>query len=179
PGGRRPTRVNADDPQLDSCRASTGGANRQPFPGPTRRGPAAARGAARGCTGREPVGFRPERTSPTAAASHGTAVRCRLESRNARRVSSDSEQAFAEARAAWRAALREHVLAPPDAGFSARLAALAAAAKQRAAACEAAYRDGFEWPPARGGAKPPYELQPGTGRRGPQELWERFDEAVA
>jgi hypothetical protein len=29
------------------------------------------------------------------------------------------------------------------------------------------------------GAKPPYELQPGSGRRGPAELWERFDEAVA
>ncbi|MDQ6778321.1 MAG: hypothetical protein M3071_19355 [Actinomycetota bacterium] len=91
----------------------------------------------------------------------------------------DSEQAFHEARDVWRAALREHVLAPPDAGFSARLAALAAAASQRAAACEAAYGDGFEWPPARGGAKPPYELQPGSGRRGPAELWERFDEAVA
>jgi hypothetical protein len=91
----------------------------------------------------------------------------------------DSEQAFQQAREAWRAALRGHVLAPPDAGFSARLAALAAAATQRAAACEAAYADGFEWPPARGGAKPPYELQPGSGRRGPAELWERFDEAVA
>lgn len=71
------------------------------------------------------------------------------------------------------------MLAPPDAGFSARLAGLATAARQRAEACEAAYRDGFEWPPARGGAKPPYELQPGSGRRGPEELWERFDEAVA
>jgi hypothetical protein len=91
----------------------------------------------------------------------------------------DSEQAFQEARETWRAALRGHVLAPPDAGFSARLAALAAAASQRAAACEAAYADGFEWPPARGGAKAPYELQPGSGRRGPAELWERFDEAVA
>ena len=40
----------------------------------------------------------------------------------------DSEQAFQEAREAWRAALRGHVLAPPDAGFSARLAQLAAAA---------------------------------------------------
>jgi hypothetical protein len=39
----------------------------------------------------------------------------------------DSEQAFQEAREAWRAALRGHVLAPPDAGFSERLAALAAA----------------------------------------------------
>jgi hypothetical protein len=91
----------------------------------------------------------------------------------------DSERAFQEAREAWRAALRGHVLAPPDAGFSARLAALAAAAIQRAATCEAAYVDGFEWPPTRGGARPPYELQPGSGRRGPSELWERVDEAVA
>ena len=91
----------------------------------------------------------------------------------------DSEQAFNDAREAWRSALRDHVLAPPDAGFSARLEKLAAAAAQRAAACEAANRDGFEWPATRGGAKPPYELQPGTGRRGPANLWERFDEAVA
>jgi hypothetical protein len=94
-------------------------------------------------------------------------------------MSSGSEQAFEEARTAWRAALRGHVLAPPDAGFSARLATLAASARQRADACDAAYRDGFEWPPARGGAKPPYELQPGTGRRGPEDLWQRFDETVA
>jgi hypothetical protein len=91
----------------------------------------------------------------------------------------DSEEAFDEAREAWRGALRQHVLAPPDAGFSARLSTLAEAAAQRAAACEAAHRDGFEWPATRGGAKPPYELQPGTGRRGPEELWERFDESVA
>jgi hypothetical protein len=91
----------------------------------------------------------------------------------------DSEQEFQEARATWRAALRDHVLAPPDAGFSARLANLAAAASQRATACEAAYNEGFEWPAARGGAKPPSELQPGKGRRGPDHLWQRFDEAVA
>ena len=92
---------------------------------------------------------------------------------------SDSEQVFQDARRAWREALRDHVLAPPDAGFNARLAALAAAASQRAAACEAAYEDGFYRPAARGGAKPPYELQPGSGRRGPEKLWARFDEAVA
>ena len=92
---------------------------------------------------------------------------------------SDSEQAFQEARRVWREALRGHVLAPPDAGFSARLSALAAAATHRATACEVAYNDGFEWLAARGGAKPPYELQPGTGRRGPEELWKRFDQAVA
>ena len=92
---------------------------------------------------------------------------------------SDPERAFEDARRVWREALRDHVLAPPDAGFSARLEALSSAAAQRAAACDAAARDGFEWPPARGGAKPPYELQPGTGRRGPEKLWARFDEAVA
>ena len=91
----------------------------------------------------------------------------------------DSEQAFGDARAEWRAALREHVQAPPDAGFSARLAGLAAAAGKRAEACEAAAADGFEWPSARGGARPPYELRPGSCRRGPVALWERFDEAVA
>lgn len=91
----------------------------------------------------------------------------------------DSEQAFTDARAAWRTALRGHALAPPDAGFSARLGELGAAARGRAEACEAAHRDGFEWPPARGGASPPYELRPGTGRRGPEMLWARFDEAVA
>jgi hypothetical protein len=90
-----------------------------------------------------------------------------------------SEQAFQDARRIWREALRDHVLAPPDAGFSKRLAALASAAAARSEACEAAAADGFEWPGTRGGAQPPYELQPGTGRRGPEKLWARFDEAVA
>jgi hypothetical protein len=91
----------------------------------------------------------------------------------------DSEQEFQQAREVWRAALREHVLAPPDAGFSQRIATLSQAAKRRAAACEVADKEGYEWPAARGGAKPPYELQPDTGRRGPEKLWERFDDAVA
>jgi hypothetical protein len=91
----------------------------------------------------------------------------------------DAEEAFQEAREAWRSALRDHVLAPPDAGYSGRLSNLAEAASRRAVACEAAHKDGFEWPATRGGAKPPYELQPGTGRRGPEKLWARFDEAVA
>src|ERR1700758_3842391 len=93
---------------------------------------------------------------------------------------SESEQAFQEARRIWRDALRGHVLAPPDAGFSGRLAAPAAAgAAPGAAAGGAAPRGGSGWRPPRGGAKPPYELQPGSGRRGPEKLWARFDEAVA
>jgi hypothetical protein len=36
------------------------------------------------------------------------------------------------------------------------------------------------WRPIPGAqaSQPPYELRPGTGRRGPSELWERFDAAV-
>ena len=39
---------------------------------------------------------------------------------------------------------------------------------------------GLAWRPIAdsGRARPPYELRPGTGRRGPAELWTRFDEAV-
>jgi hypothetical protein len=37
------------------------------------------------------------------------------------------------------------------------------------------------WRPIPGAehAEPPYELRPGTGRRGPAALWTRFDSAVA
>ena len=39
---------------------------------------------------------------------------------------------------------------------------------------------GLAWRPVEGSerARPPYELRPGTGRRGPAELWARFDAAV-
>ena len=39
---------------------------------------------------------------------------------------------------------------------------------------------GLAWRPIEGSerARPPYELRPGTGRRGPDELWARFDAAV-
>jgi hypothetical protein len=91
-----------------------------------------------------------------------------------------AQSAFREAQEEWRRALESHRLAPPDAGFSARLAGLAAAAAAEATACREADAAGFEWPPHRASAnKPPYELQPGTGRRGPVELWRVFDAAVA
>ncbi len=70
-------------------------------------------------------------------------------------------------------------MAPPDRGFGARLAGLAQAASEEARACRAADAAGFDWPPHRAAdPRPPYELQPGTGRRGPEGLWRRFDEAV-
>jgi hypothetical protein len=43
-----------------------------------------------------------------------------------------------------------------------------------------ALESGLAWRPLEGSerARPPYELRPGTGRRGPGELWARFDAAV-
>ena len=91
-----------------------------------------------------------------------------------------AQAAFRAAQQLWRGALEAHRLAPPDAGFSARLSRLADAGRAEAQACRVADGAGFEWPPHRASAnKPPYELQPGTGRRGPGELWRVFDAAVA
>ena len=91
-----------------------------------------------------------------------------------------AQAAFREAQELWRAALESHRSAPPDAGFSGRLAALAQAARAEAAACLLADGAGFEWPPHRASSsKPPWELQPGSGRRGPDAGWRRFDAAVS
>jgi hypothetical protein len=81
----------------------------------------------------------------------------------------------------WAAAMRAHVMAPPDSGFAHRLQDLAAAASAENVAWEHAHAAGLLWRPVPGAesASPPYELRPDTGRRGPTELWERFDEAVA
>ncbi len=77
--------------------------------------------------------------------------------------------------------MRAHKLAPPDSGFAARLSSLAEAAAREQAAWNAAHQAGLQWRPVPGAeqAQPPYELRPGTGRRGPHQLWERFDAAVA
>jgi hypothetical protein len=85
-----------------------------------------------------------------------------------------------QASTAWADAMRAHKLAPPDLGFAGRLAALAEAASSEQVAWEHAHAAGLLWRPVPGaeGAEPPYELRPGTGRRGPEELWQRFDAAV-
>jgi hypothetical protein len=90
-------------------------------------------------------------------------------------------QAVRDASAGWAKAMRRHKLAPPDAGFAARLGALAEAAAHEQLAWENADAAGLHWRPVPGAekAEPPYELQPGTGRRGPEDLWKRFDAAVA
>jgi len=80
----------------------------------------------------------------------------------------------------WAEAMRAHKLAPPDAGFSARLRSLSEAAATEQVAWQQAHEAGMMWRPVPGAekAEPPYELRPGTGRRGPAELWARFDETV-
>ena len=96
------------------------------------------------------------------------------------RAENAAQEAFRGAQQLWRGALEAHRSAPPDAGFSGRLAGLADAARAEAEACRVADAAGFEWPPHRASSSaPPYELQPGSGRRGPQELWRRFDGAVS
>jgi hypothetical protein len=80
----------------------------------------------------------------------------------------------------WAEAMRAHKLAPPDAGFAQRLRNLAEAAATEQVTWEHAHHAGLMWRPVPGAenASPPYELRPGTGRRGPADLWERFDRAV-
>jgi hypothetical protein len=84
------------------------------------------------------------------------------------------------ASASWADAMRNHKLAPPDAGFASRLQALSEAAATEQVAWERAHATGLQWRPVPGADRsaPPYELRPGTGRRGPEELWLRFDVAV-
>ncbi|MDA8069473.1 MAG: hypothetical protein M0T77_12830 [Actinomycetota bacterium] len=83
--------------------------------------------------------------------------------------------------AGWAEAIRAHRLAPPDEGFAARLQRLSEAAAAEQLAWQQAHEAGLQWQPVRGsdGAEPPYELRPGTGRRGPADLWLQFDGAVA
>lgn len=73
-----------------------------------------------------------------------------------------------------------HKMAPPDPDFASRLQTLAAAADAERDACDEAEQAGLLWRPIPGaqGSQPPYELRPDTGRRGPADLWERFDRAV-
>lgn len=81
---------------------------------------------------------------------------------------------------AWAQANRDHRLAPPDAGFSHRLANFARAAAQLRDGFQAAANAGLGWKPQAGvsNALPPYELRPESGRRGPAELWQAFDAAI-
>jgi hypothetical protein len=100
--------------------------------------------------------------------------------RGAARPKDDAWSAVREAQSAWAGAMRSHELAPPDAGFRDRLRTLSHAADAMRATHARALEAGLAWRPVEGSerARPPYELRPGTVRRGPEELWTRFDDAV-
>jgi hypothetical protein len=76
----------------------------------------------------------------------------------------------------WRAALRQHRLAPPDDGFSRRLRDFADACESQQISCDYAAQEGLGWEPMPAARRPaPPELRPDSGRRGPSELWAKFD----
>ena len=81
-------------------------------------------------------------------------------------------RAVRQAGGEWGEAMRAHKLAPPDAGFAERLRSLAHAASREQVAWEHADAAGLHLRPIPGAerAEPPYELRPGTGRRGPAPL---------
>jgi len=85
---------------------------------------------------------------------------------------------FAAIQKRWISALGDHRMAPPDSGFARRLATLADVLRAEAVICHRAAAAGYGWPAHKSDAPPPYELQPNTGRRGPVELWKRFDRAL-
>jgi hypothetical protein len=82
---------------------------------------------------------------------------------------------------AWESALDAHALAPPDAGFPGRLRALSSAAAEQATAFKLAAEGGLGWRSRAtdAGLTLAPELTPGMHRPGPDELWARFDQAVA
>jgi hypothetical protein len=81
----------------------------------------------------------------------------------------------------WEAALDAHAFAPPDRNFPARLRQLSTAAAEEAAAFELAAQGGLGWRSRtiEGEFILAPELAPGMNRPGPEELWARFDQAVA
>ena len=64
--------------------------------------------------------------------------------------------------------------------FSRRLRDFADACEQQQAAYTYAAQAGLGWDPLPPAAarRPPHELTPESGRRGPTELWEQFDETI-
>lgn len=82
----------------------------------------------------------------------------------------------------WSDALEESEEAPPDLAFAQRVRKIANAAEQEAAALRFAdhFRLAYRPHPGARNMQLSHELRPGAGsRRGPPELWERFDRAVA
>jgi len=79
----------------------------------------------------------------------------------------------------WADAVHASDYAPPDAGFAARVRALADAAEQQAAALKRADAAGVSWTPNPNGRRIhiSHEVRPGGNRPGKRELWDQFDDA--
>jgi len=99
-------------------------------------------------------------------------------------VSADPRMALEQVQIAderWGEALEASAEAPPDEGFARRIRAIANAAEQEAAALRHADQLGLAHRPHPGARNMQlsHELRPGArSRRGPAELWDRFDVAV-
>jgi hypothetical protein len=84
------------------------------------------------------------------------------------------------AEADWTDALDAHLYAEPNPEFAQRLRVMADAAQRQQAAFEYAANERLAWDPLPHepeGRPAPHELSPDSGRVGPPELWERFDQA--
>src|SRR5581483_2281138 len=97
-----------------------------------------------------------------------------------RRRKEEASRQLDEAARRWAGAIFAHQMAPPDPGFAGRLRALSEAARLEEGACRELEAAGLLWMPLAGGeaSQVPYELRPGTGRRGPEDLWVKFDGCV-
>ncbi|WP_249011255.1 hypothetical protein [Conexibacter sp. DBS9H8] len=83
------------------------------------------------------------------------------------------------AEASWQNALKQHRTAPPDAGYPRRLRELADACEQQQIAYDYAATQGLGWKPLPPAKRPaPHELSPESGRPGPPETWQEFDQAI-
>lgn len=81
----------------------------------------------------------------------------------------------------WRKALERSRMAPPDAGFAARLELIANASARKAAALNDLDQEPGPWWQRQGalvGGALTYELRPGANRPGPDDLWVKFDAIV-
>ena len=78
----------------------------------------------------------------------------------------------------FRAALRQHRLAPPDPGFSRRLKDFADACESQQIACDYAAQEGLGWEPMPAARRPPHpSCGPTAAAAARRELWVTFDTA--
>lgn len=115
---------------------------------------------------------------PGAATPHAGATGAGTDAE--RRLKEQASRELEDAARAWASAMVAHQMAPPDPGFAGRLRGLSEAARLEEAACKGLHAAGLLWMPLSGGeaTQVPYELRPGTGRRGPEDLWVKFDGCV-